>query len=65
MRGGHLRFQAQYLRRIRLPYWSDVPTSVKNALIAAAESRDSHDRIRAAAELYDLDANECAVLRRE
>ena len=65
MRGGHLRFQAQYLRRIRLPYWSDVPASVKKALIAAAEPGQSHDRIRVAAELYDLDANECAVLRRE
>ena len=65
MRGGHLRFQAQYLRRIRLPHWSDVPTPVKKALIAAAESGDSDDHVRAAAELYALDTNECAVLRRE
>ena len=32
MRGGYLRFQAQYLRRIRLPYWQDVDEKLKNAL---------------------------------
>ena len=26
MRGGYLRFQAQYLRRLRVPHWRDVPT---------------------------------------
>ena len=25
MRGGYLRFQAQYLRRIHIPHWKDVP----------------------------------------
>ena len=37
MRGGYLRFQAQYLRRIRLPRWSDVAPSVRTALVEAAE----------------------------
>jgi hypothetical protein len=36
MRGGFLRFQAQYIRRIRLPKWSDVPESIK--IILAEES---------------------------
>ena len=29
MRGGCLRFQAQYLRRIRLPQWKDVPAAAR------------------------------------
>ena len=32
MRGGYLRFQAQYLRRLRLPRWRDVPASLRPSL---------------------------------
>lgn len=32
MRGGCLRFQAQYLRRIRLPKWSEVPSATREIL---------------------------------
>ena len=32
MRGGFLRFQAQYLRRIRLPHWRDVPPALRKDL---------------------------------
>ena len=37
MRGGYLRFQAQYLRRIRIPRWSDVSVELKTELVAAAK----------------------------
>jgi len=40
MRGGYLRFQAQYLRRIRLPLWEDVPLNVRAALIEASQLHD-------------------------
>jgi len=40
MRGGYFRFQAQYLRRIRLPLWKDVPEAVRKALIEAASAGD-------------------------
>jgi hypothetical protein len=40
MRGGFLRFQAQYLRRIRLPHWRDVPDALREALRDAAIRRD-------------------------
>lgn len=33
MRGGYLRFQAQYLRKIRLPAWESVPAKTKRLLI--------------------------------
>lgn len=40
MRGGFLRFQAQYLRRIRIPHWDAVPVALRQALIAAGEQAD-------------------------
>ncbi len=49
MRGGHLRFQAQYLRRIRLPEWKDVPLTLRKAL--ANEDQSTNAAIR---ELYQL-----------
>ncbi|MDC0718362.1 Eco57I restriction-modification methylase domain-containing protein [Nannocystis bainbridge] len=36
MAGGFLRFQAQYLRRIRVPSWAEVPAKARAALVAAA-----------------------------
>ena len=33
MRGGYLRYQAQYLRKIRLPNWGDVPHDVMEELM--------------------------------
>jgi len=40
MRGGFLRFQAQYLRRIRIPEWRSLSEPMKMALADAAVSRD-------------------------
>ena len=62
MRGGFLRFQAQYLRRLRLPRWEAVSMKTRGALIAAAASRDIEACNRATFELYGLDAKEVAVL---
>lgn len=40
MRGGYFRFQAQYLRRIRIPHWPAVPDGLRADLVQAAERRD-------------------------
>ena len=40
MRGGYLRFQAQYLRRIRLPSPRDLPKRLANSIRAAYRRRD-------------------------
>lgn len=40
MAGGFLRFQAQYLRRLRLPRWEQVPAPQRAALHAANTSMD-------------------------
>lgn len=39
MRGGYLRFQAQYLRRIRLPAVADLPTDLAGAIRGAFRER--------------------------
>lgn len=62
MRGGYLRFQAQYLRRIRIPYWNDVPEALRNQLLAAAGSRDLEACNRAAFSLYGLSHEERSAL---
>lgn len=62
MRGGFLRFQAQYLRRIRIPYWRDVPAALRNELIDAAKNRDLGACNRATFELYTLSDEERSSL---
>lgn len=62
MRGGYLRFQAQYLRRIRLPKWQDVPPAMKRRLVAAASTKDVGACNAAAFELYGLSQAEQAAL---
>jgi len=62
MRGGYLRFQAQYLRRIRIPYWHDVSETLRNELIEAAGGRDLEACNRAAFTLYGLSHEERSAL---
>jgi len=62
MRGGYLRFQAQYLRRIRVPLWSNVSPAMRKRLIAAAESRDQAKCNAEVAALYRLGEAEQSVL---
>ncbi|MDP2824571.1 MAG: TaqI-like C-terminal specificity domain-containing protein [Sulfuritalea sp.] len=58
MRGGFLRFQAQYLRRIRLPHWRSVSASLRVELMDAATKRDVQLCNRAAFKLYGLSHEE-------
>lgn len=62
MRGGYLRFQAQYLRRIRLPLWSTVSSEMRTALADAAQCRDLTACNQAAFELYGLTESEIDAL---
>ncbi len=62
MRGGYLRFQAQYLRRIRLPYWQDVDEKLKSALGEAANSHDIAACNAAVFKFYGLSKDERAAL---
>jgi hypothetical protein len=62
MHGGFLRFQAQYLRRIRLPMWSDVSAAMRIRLAKAAETLDLIECNAAACELYGLSSEEADML---
>ncbi len=58
MRGGYLRYQAQHLRRIRLPRWHLISDGVKASLSEAADTGDVHACNQAVACLYGLTAAE-------
>lgn len=62
MRGGFLRFQAQYLRRIRIPHWVEVPELLRRELAEAAIKRDVQACNRAVFKLYGLSHEERSAL---
>lgn len=58
MRGGCLRFQAQYLRRIRLPHWNMIEASLQGRLCDEKQSVEP-----LLAEIYDLSAEDLPHLQ--
>jgi adenine-specific DNA-methyltransferase len=56
MRGGYLRFQAQYLRRIRVPMPKDVSPLQGAELRQAFLTRDERRATRAAMDVYKIDS---------
>lgn len=64
MRGGYLRFQAQYLRRIRIPHWRDIPDDIKQALLEASAAGDIESSNQTVFKLYGLSNAEQVVLSR-
>ncbi len=65
MRGGYLRFQAQYLRRIRLPKWESVSASMRERLKRYSETNDRHELNEIVASLYGFSAGEMALIEGE
>ena len=63
IRGGYLRYQAQYLRRIRLPKWSSIPAPIKTGLIEAAESDDKAACNDMTFRLYGLSSHERTIMK--
>jgi len=62
MRGGFLRFQAQYLRRIRLPQWKVVSSQLREELADAAIKRDIQACNHAVFKLFSLTQEEKSAL---
>lgn len=58
MAGGFLRFQAQYLRRIRIPHWRNVDEPMRERLIAASLTRSQDEIDMPVFELYEMNAME-------
>lgn len=63
MRGGYLRFQAQYLRRIRVPQWKHVSEPLRIRLRAAARAGDLVACNATTMELYGLSDADASVLK--
>jgi hypothetical protein len=58
MRGGYFRFQAQYLRRIRVPDPKTLTRLQVKELIEAFRKRDRQRATRAALEIYGIDTRD-------
>lgn len=58
MRGGYLRFQAQYLRRIRVPAPQTLSQDDTDALIQAFRQRDRQLATQTALRIYGIDGHE-------
>ncbi len=55
MRGGYLRFQAQYLRRIRVPDPASIPANLAITLGHAFDTQDFERATKAAMEAYQIE----------
>ncbi|WP_198664825.1 Eco57I restriction-modification methylase domain-containing protein [Lewinella sp. IMCC34191] len=62
MRGGYLRYQAQYLRRIRIPQWEAVSEKVREQLIDASKSQDFVRCRDVVFDLYGLSNNQRSII---
>ncbi|MEI6035760.1 MAG: Eco57I restriction-modification methylase domain-containing protein [Verrucomicrobiae bacterium] len=54
MRGNFLRFQAQYLRRIRIPHFSEIDKALKKELLGASRSSSQSEKDAMIQKLYEL-----------
>ena len=62
MRGGYLRFQAQNLRRIRLPRWESVSASTRKRLARFTEAENCRELDEIVANLYGLSSGEMKLI---
>jgi adenine-specific DNA-methyltransferase len=63
MRGGYLRFQAQYLRRIRVPNPRTIKQKQGRRLAEAFRARDREQATRVALEIYAIEPSELEAVR--
>lgn len=60
--GGNMRFQAQHLRRIRVPQWTSMSRTTQLALAQAGRTNDRVTALALVAELYRLSEPEKELL---
>lgn len=63
MRGGYLRFQAQYLRRVRVPNPRVIDQDMSRELVDAFRTRDRARASRLAFNLYGVAPDELEAVR--
>jgi hypothetical protein len=61
---GYLRFQAQHLRKLRIPMWSSINNDLKQRIINAGTSNDIENFTQLAAEIYGLNKYERKLLEK-
>ena len=61
IRGGYLRFQAQYLRRIRVPAPESIAKVHSKELVNAFRSRDREHATQIALEIYGIDERKMEI----
>jgi adenine-specific DNA-methyltransferase len=61
MRGGYLRFQAQYLRRIRVPAPGSIAKNTAKELVKAFRARDRQRATEIALAIYGIDQREMEI----
>ncbi|MBR9882309.1 MAG: N-6 DNA methylase [Oceanospirillales bacterium] len=59
---GHLRFQAQHLRKIRIPMWQSIDTETKALLILAGKEESINDAKELIAKIYSLSQKEIEII---
>ncbi|MGH1461982.1 MAG: Eco57I restriction-modification methylase domain-containing protein [Neptuniibacter sp.] len=59
---GYFRFQAQHLRKLRLPYWEELDNDLQNRLICAGKSNDTNSFTDLTCEVYDLTEKEKLIV---
>lgn len=59
---GYMRFQAQYLRKLRIPHWNSIDESLQNRLIEAGKGADMAPFTALACEMYGLNEKEKSIV---
>lgn len=62
MRGGYLRFQAQYLRRIRVPHPNSLTVKQRESLVRAFRDRDIDLANTIAFQIYGIKKSDAALI---
>ena len=60
---GYLRFQAQHLRKLRIPAWNSVNSQLKERMIHAGKSNNTETFTALACEMYNLNNKEIESLK--
>lgn len=64
MSGGFLRFQAQYLRRIRVPQWDDLTTKQRADLVTIADATEPEKIDAVVFPLFKLSKTEASAIKK-
>ena len=59
---GYLRYQAQHLRKLRLPKWREIDKNLQCALVLAGKENDINSFNNLAGEAYQLNEKEQSIL---